>query len=219
MPHTGRILRLTSNSCRDQFPENTGWNFKNRIDRFYVFGSSSQSRSREVEVALTDIFVPSQYRNVTETEGWFDLHVRNAQSGQVRLTHHNSLPACFYADPAHAAQAVSGMIATMTKTRDTRRKAPVQIVYDANTHHGLIKFHHDGAVGIRLGQDLARLWGFRPGVVYSAPADHAKLSVVTSEYTGSVHSNRSSLFISCSGIEDTMLADHYVQVIQVGSVV
>jgi hypothetical protein len=223
MPHPGRILRLTSNGCRAEYPQNSGWNFTNIIDRFYVFDSQSGGRQREVEIALTDIFVPSSYRNVTASGGWFELYVRANKKAELTLHSRLTLPTDFYGDLGLTAKLVNGLILTSMKRRLTRQRAPVTIVHNPKTGHSHLAFA-DGQVGIRMGVDIARLWGFVPAQLYSAPPGHdfgAKMGgkdfLLASPYTGSVHSNRGSLFIHCSGIEQTMIGPLYVSVMQVAS--
>ena len=125
----------------------------------YLFGSSGAARSREVEIALTDVFVSSRYRNLTQSEGWFELLACDRRSGQVDVTHRHTLSPGFYADPAVAAKQVSGLIQSMTKPRDTRQPVGIELVYDQRTQRTRLKFN-SGARGLRLGKVLARLWGF-----------------------------------------------------------
>ena len=113
----GRISRLQSNLCRDDYPENSGWHFSNKIDRYYLFHGQSHGHHREIEITLADAFIPSRYRNVTATGGWWELHIKARPQHEWTMVLRKTVDSAFYGDPKVPANAVIAAIAEALKSR------------------------------------------------------------------------------------------------------
>jgi hypothetical protein len=154
---------------------------------------------------------------VTEAGGWFELFARRRRDQAPQWLHRGQLPADFYGDLEAAAKMLTLEIRQATTAYHTKQHAPLTL--SLKSGRGVFTFSGAAGISIRLGVDLARLWGFLPATMYSVPTGHSdkKDSMIHSPYTASIHGNRGSLFITCSGIEDTMLGNEYVKLIQVAS--
>ena len=208
----GRTLRLQSNLSLDDYPLNSGWDFSNKVDRYYLFHGPSHGHHREVEIALAEVFLPSRYRNVTATHGWWELHVQGRHKKWGVLLRQSVEPG-FYVEPHKLALPINEAIIKTLKQTKHAGAATIEIE-TAGAHFAFTT----GTVGIKLGLDLARLWGFDAGRLMSAPPIH-KFTKGTryfwqAPHTGNVHANKAALAIHCSSIEETMTGPQYTQLMQ-----
>jgi len=206
----GRSLRLQSNLCRDDYPQNSGWDFTNKVNRYYLFHGPAHGHRREVEIALAEVFLPSRYLNVTAERGWWEVHALSRRRWTL-LTRQSVEPG-FYGDPSKVAEDVNNAIIKVLKKPNQEGTISIEIGEQAH-----IAFS-TGGLAIRLGLDLARLWGFASERPMSAPPTHnfgrEDRYLLRAPYTGNVHANKGALSIHCSSIEATMTGPRYTRTMQ-----
>ena len=206
----GRPLRLQSNLCLDDYPQNSGWDFSNKVNRYYLFHGPAHGHRREVEIALAEVFLPSRYLNVSAERGWWEVHALSRRKW-IPLARESVDPG-FYGDPGKLATDVNNAIIKLLKKPN--QEGTVSIEIGEQTH---IAFS-TGELAITLGLDLARLWGFAAERRMSAPPTHNfgrdDRYLLRAPYTGNVHSNKGALSVHCSSIEATMTGPRYTRTMQ-----
>ena len=190
----GRSLRLQSNLCLDDYPQNSGWDFSNKVNRYYLFHGPAHGHHREVEIALAEVFLPSRYHNVTAERGWWEIHVQGRRNKKWTELPRQSVEPGFYANPRTLSLTVNEAIVKTLK----QSKHAGAVTIEISTEGAHIAFA-SGAVAIRLGLDLARLWGFDAERTMIAPPTHNFTKepryLLRAPYTGNVHANKGALAV------------------------
>ena len=204
-------ITLLSNACRDDFPENSVSNFANKVPKYNLFGA--QQNPGNLQIALTECYVPKKFKNVTSTNCWLDATFEDGLPEALRKFAYPhdakfNVPAGHYNQPKDLIKALNMAISDKfgAKTRP--------IVFSIAPGQGnktKIDFKYP-SYNVYLSHDISRVLGFEPTLPIRHPE---KPGIISSPYSATTHGGQTQLYAYCSVVETSVLADQMVNLLAV----
>ena len=178
-------LTLPSNSSMDYYPQNTVAQYTTKLNSLIGLDG-------EWEVGLAEVSFPFEIGNVLEGECYFTISQTDVDES-IKVT----IPAGHYKDVEHLGMQIK--MATMRQLKlSTIEKVPIAFFLLKTSNRVQMRLYQN--ITVQFGIILARLLGFRHGVMYSGDS-------VLADSKMRIRSLVRSVYVYCDLVEHVFVGD------------